>query len=128
MSGRKDTTFISNTRQFLLFNNEKAQLKGSALTLKCPPPSTFRLSQTKFNFQFSARLCRFYKGDSRLKESSIFNFQFDLVVLASVIVTLGEGLAGNLAALTVLDGDGLHGARFTQGECRAVERALSRRR
>ena len=27
------------------------------------------------DLQFSARLCRFYKGDSRLKEFSIFNFQ-----------------------------------------------------
>ena len=49
-----------------------------------------------------------------------------IVVRLVVVAALGEGLRGNFAALTVLDGDGLHGSGVAQGECCAVERALSR--
>ena len=49
-----------------------------------------------------------------------------LVHVIAVAAALGEQLACNLTRLTVLDGDGLHGSRVTQGECLAVERTLSR--
>ena len=57
---------------------------------------------------------------------SIINCQLQsLVVLRRPTTALGEGLAGHLAALAVLDGDSLHSSRVAQGERLAVERALS---
>ena len=41
-------------------------------------PSHPHLHRKPLIFQFSARLCRFYIGVSRLKEFSIFNFQFSI--------------------------------------------------
>ena len=71
------------------------------------------------NYPLSARLCRLLpKGRKNCQLQS-------LVVLGRPTTALGEGLAGHLAALAVLDGDSLHSSRVAQGERLAVERALS---
>ena len=64
--------------------------------------------------------------------ASCFNSQREGLILTARASTargaLGEVLGGNLAGLTVFDGNGLHGSSIAQRECRLVEGALSSRR